>query len=274
MGQFFEEIPSHLISWIEKQQMFWTATAPLSGQGHVNLSPKCTRGMFHVVNQKQVWYEDMSGSGVETISHLKEPGNGRITIMFHAFEGPPRICRLFGKGTVHEFGSPEYDKLISPESRAPGSRAVIVIDIHKVGTSCGYAIPFYEFKSHRNQLIQWAQKREAADDEYLSSSASDSESDSATDTGMRMYWKQKNAYSIDGIPGLNTSTFDVFHRVFDTGKNTYEADDKKIAASTKKGSGGSNLLNFGREVMMDPKFLTGLTLGVVGSLVAAKFVRV
>ncbi|KIK58718.1 hypothetical protein GYMLUDRAFT_45051 [Collybiopsis luxurians FD-317 M1] len=255
--------------------MFWTATAPLSGQGHVNLSPKCTRGMFHIVNQRRVWYEDMSGSGVETISHLKEPGNGRITILFHAFEGPPRIVRLFGTGTVYEFGTPEYNQYISPETRAPGSRAVIMIDVHKVGTSCGYAIPFYEFKSHRNQLLQWAQKREATDDEYLqmsSASSSDDEPEHGqagmlANNGMRSYWKQKNAHSIDGIPALNTQTFEVTHQAFNTAKKVYTSDHKAIAASVKKANG---VWSFGSDVMLDPKFLTGLTLGVATTAVVTK----
>ncbi|GAW07933.1 pyridoxamine phosphate oxidase [Lentinula edodes] len=225
MGQFFEEIPPFLISWLEKQQMFWTATAPLSGMGHVNLSPKCTRGMFHIVNSQRVWYEDMSGSGVETISHLKEPGNGRITILFHAFEGPPRICRLFGIGSVYEYGTPQYDEYISPGARVPGSRAVIVVDVHKVGTSCGYAIPFYEFKSHRNQLLQWAQKKESEDDEALR------ECNEPSSKGLISYWKEHNARSIDGIPGLDRKTFEEVLNLFNTGSLSYISDD---ATSTRK----------------------------------------
>jgi hypothetical protein len=154
--------------------MFWVATAPLSAQGHINLSPKGTADCFHVVNPKQVWYEDLSGSGnvylvcapdpfaltlntapgVETISHVRE--NGRITIMFCAFEGPPRILRLFGvgmcldrvllcswklaipfvlhTGTAHDYGSSEYNRLIPGASRKPGSRAAIVINVYQVGS--------------------------------------------------------------------------------------------------------------------------------------------
>jgi len=123
MGQFYDEIPQNHFEWIKKQKMFWVATAPLDAQGHVNVSPKGIADCFHVLNSKQVWYEDLTGSGVETISHVKE--NGRITIMFSAFEGPPRILRLFGVGTVHEYGSPEYNKFIPPTSRKPGSRSVI-----------------------------------------------------------------------------------------------------------------------------------------------------
>jgi hypothetical protein len=120
MGQFFDEIPENIIPWIQKQQMFWVATAPLTPSGHVNVSPKGYDDTFFIIDSHRVWYEDLSGSGMslsskigqtvvldrhtflveckgnETISHLRE--NGRITIMFNAFEGPPRIVRLFGTG--------------------------------------------------------------------------------------------------------------------------------------------------------------------------------
>lgn len=97
MGSFFETIPENLIAWIQTQHIFWVATAPLSPTGHVNVSPKGISGTFHVVDERTVWYEDVTGSGVETISHLRE--NGRVTIMFNAFDGPPRIVRLWGTGS-------------------------------------------------------------------------------------------------------------------------------------------------------------------------------
>ncbi|KAJ4490550.1 hypothetical protein J3R30DRAFT_3278074 [Lentinula aciculospora] len=255
----FSQIPDFLISWLQKQQMFWTATAPLSGIGHVNLSPKCTRGMFHIVNSQKVWYEDMSGSGVETISHLKEPGNGRITILFHAFEGPPKICRLFGTGSVYEYGTPEYNEYISPENRAPGSRAVIVVDVHKVGTSCGYAIPLYEFKTHRNQLLQWAQKRESADDDALR------EFNEPSSNGLYSYWKNNNARSIDGIPGLDSKTFEDAVDLFKTRSLSY-ADDKVIATF------GPSAYLFRTNGKFDSKFLTGLILGVLATTVVMRYV--
>jgi hypothetical protein len=97
MGVFYEQIPESQFSWILKQKMFFVGTAPLSATGHVNLSPK-GGPYFGLVNEKQFWYMDLTGSGNETISHLHEPGNGRITIMFNAYEGPPKIIRLWGKG--------------------------------------------------------------------------------------------------------------------------------------------------------------------------------
>jgi hypothetical protein len=99
MGVFYETIPSSLIPWISKQAVFWVATAPLSASGHVNVSPK-GGAYFGVIDEKTFWYMDLTGSGIETLSHLHEPSNGRITILFNAFEGPPRIVRLWGHGPL------------------------------------------------------------------------------------------------------------------------------------------------------------------------------
>ncbi|OBZ79840.1 hypothetical protein A0H81_00100 [Grifola frondosa] len=181
MGKFYDAIPPNLISWIEKQEMFWVATAPLSADGHVNVSPKGLRDSFHIVNENKVWYQDLTGSGVETISHLRE--NGRITIMFNAFEGPARIVRLFGTGTVHEFGTP-------------------IVDVHKVGSSCGYAVPLYEFKAHRRALIDYAARLEVKDQEYAAELPADADTPNVAQNGIKNYWSKNNVKSIDGIPGL------------------------------------------------------------------------
>jgi len=175
--------------------MFWVASAPFSPDGHVNVSPKGLAGTLRILDCHKVWYEDCTGSGAETIAHLRE--NGRITILFHAFKGPPRIVRLFGKGTVHEFGSPEYEALLPPETRLPGSRSAIVVDIHKVGTSCGYAVPCYDFKSHRTQLIAWAAKKEEVDrtDEAAALEPLPAK-------GLRAYWVKNNTKSLDGLPAV------------------------------------------------------------------------
>ncbi|KAG1772017.1 hypothetical protein EV702DRAFT_1135132 [Suillus placidus] len=198
MAKFYNEIPESLIEWIKKQHMFWVASAPLSPDGHVNLSPKGTADSFHVVNSRRVWYQDLTGSGVETISHIRE--NGRITILFHAFEGPPRILRLFGIGTVYEYGTQEYESLISPETRKPGSRAAIVIDVYQCQTSCGYAVPIYDFVTHRTQLLRMADIEESRD------RASDTiSSPEIHRKGLKAYWARKNLRSVDGLPGLLTA---------------------------------------------------------------------
>lgn len=220
MVKFYTTIPSSIIPWIQEQKMFWVATAPLSPSGHVNLSPKGYEGTFHVVDQNRVWYEDLTGSGVETIAHLREPGNGRMTIVLVALKGAPRIVRLFGIGTVHEFGSPEYEALIPVEKRHVGSRSAIVLDIHKVSSSCGYAVPLYDFKSHRTALDNFSVKQEAedikAEAEFCAISTSPSTNTSTIDIqskvqtypltakGLKGYWRDKNSQSIDGLPGVHS----------------------------------------------------------------------
>jgi hypothetical protein len=153
MGAFYETIPTSLLKWILEQKVFWVATAPLSGSGHVNVSPKGGQ-YFGLVDNKTFWYMDLTGSGNETISHLLEPGNGRITIMFNAFDGLPKIIRLWGKGRVLENGTKEFNEMVDLQKiqTIPGTRSIIVVDVHQVGSSCGFSVPFYEFKEFRPTL--------------------------------------------------------------------------------------------------------------------------
>lgn len=201
MVQYFDKIPDFLIRWIEKQKVFWVATAPLTADGLVNLSPKGVAGSFRVVNPNQVWYEDLTGSGIETVAHVRE--NGRITILFNAFEGPPRICRLYGKGTIYEFGTPEYEALLPPEKRQTGSRSIVMIDVFKVGTSCGYAVPFFTYKAERTRLLSSSLPREIVDVE--AEKKLDGSSCSVTplpEKGLKWYWSTANKKSQDGLPGI------------------------------------------------------------------------
>ncbi|KAI0638783.1 hypothetical protein C8Q77DRAFT_1213550 [Trametes polyzona] len=200
MVKFYDSIPESHIAWIRKQHIFYVATAPLTGEGHVNLSPKGLDGTFHIESPNRVWYEDLSGSGVETISHLRE--NGRITIMFCAFEGAARILRLWGRGHRHA-----------------SSRAAIVMDVEKVSTSCGYAVPLYTFKGERSALLQWGEKMEKLDQEFSPRAPDDGDVDPAktvtvdTDLGPRVYlkgsmrawWVSMNLRSLDGLPGLRSA---------------------------------------------------------------------
>ncbi|KAG8215713.1 hypothetical protein J3R82DRAFT_7593 [Butyriboletus roseoflavus] len=168
--------------------------------------------------QAQVWYEDLTGSGVETISHVRE--NGRITVMFCALEGPPRILRLFGVGTVHEYGSPEYNRLIPATARKPGSRAAIVIDVYQVGSSCGFAVPLYDFVMHRTQLARISDKVETVDrmlaasrdqqrpdqeEDLPRTTENGDDKESKSQLSLRTYWLLKNKHSLDGLPGLLTA---------------------------------------------------------------------
>ncbi|KAH6910001.1 pyridoxamine phosphate oxidase [Coprinopsis sp. MPI-PUGE-AT-0042] len=210
MGQTYDQIPDHVMDWIPKQHMFWVATAPQALDGHINISPKGVAGTFHLVSPTQVWYEDLSGTGAETIAHIRE--NGRITILFNAFEGPPRIARLYGKGSYHEFGSAEYNRLLPLGTRQPGSRAVIIVDIWKVAATCGYSVPYYTFVGHRVRLLDWAAKREKIDHEETQtqpSSLSHDHSGQVTGTlhpkGMAAWWRDRNMFSLDGLPALSTA---------------------------------------------------------------------
>jgi len=179
--------------------MFWVASAPLNG-GHVNVSPKGLSGMFHVVDGNKVWYQDLTGSGSETMAHLREPGNGRITIMFNSFGVAPLILRLWGTGTIHEFGTPEYETLITPEDRRPGSRCAVVIHVDKVGTSCGWGVPVYDFQGHRATLTKWLAGLEAKDQQ-----AAETGSKEFLPGGLKAYWAQENTISLDGLPGLQVA---------------------------------------------------------------------
>ncbi len=122
MGAFYETIPESLISWIRQQKVFWVATAPLSSSGHVNVSPKGGQ-YFGVIDEKTFWYHDLTGSGNETISHLLEPNNGRITILLNAFEGAPKIVRLWGKGKCRDYFS-VYMSRFDDSEQARYSRTV------------------------------------------------------------------------------------------------------------------------------------------------------
>jgi hypothetical protein len=160
MGQFYETIPDSLVQWIRDQKMFWVATAPLSPQGHINISPK-GGPYFGVLDEKTFWYMDLTGSGSETVSHLYEPRNARITVMFNAFEGLPRIVRLFGHGRALENGTAEFAKFVEDHDVKiiPGSRAIILVDVHQVGSSCGYSVPYYDFKDFRTTLNEHFAKK-------------------------------------------------------------------------------------------------------------------
>ncbi|CAE6497779.1 unnamed protein product [Rhizoctonia solani] len=217
MGNFYDVISDELISWIQEQRCFWVATAPLSANGHINVSPKGISGTFKIIDNKTFFYQDLTGSGVETAAHLRE--NKRITVLFNALHGPPRIVRLFGMGEVHELGSPRYNELIPPEERMVGSRAAVVVDVHKVGTSCGFSVPLYEPAGERTTLHEISGPLEAIDQQFANDregfeatsstshltfipSASDPSKDDHSPKGIKDYWSKNNIRSIDGLPGL------------------------------------------------------------------------
>jgi hypothetical protein len=176
MGKVVECITPELQAFIEAQPLFFVASAPLSGAGHVNLSPKgldCLR----VLSPGRVAYLDLTGSGNETAAHLRE--NGRVTFMFCAFAGPPRILRLYGTGAVVLPDAPRWAELIGRFPAHPGARQIVTAEISRVQTSCGFGVPRMELVGQRDTLLRWA---EARGDE------------------LPRYRRQKNARSIDGLP--------------------------------------------------------------------------
>lgn len=180
MGKEFAEIDDSIREWIGKQKMFFVSTAPLAADGLVNNSPK---GMdtFRVLGPRSVAYLDLTGSGVETIAHLRE--NGRITIMFCAFDGPPKIFRFYGKGEVLEEGTERYAELIPEFEESIGARSIIHVDVELIRDSCGYSIPLYDYREERDVLSKWADKKGAA--------------------GVKQYQQDNNRESLDGLAGLD-----------------------------------------------------------------------
>ncbi|HET7233859.1 MAG TPA: pyridoxamine 5'-phosphate oxidase family protein [Longimicrobium sp.] len=176
MGKVVECITEELRAFIEAQPLFFVATAPLSPAGHVNLSPKGL-DCFRVLSPTRVAYLDLTGSGNETAAHLQE--NARITFMFCAFGGPPRILRLYGTGGVVLPGHTQWAELAPLFPEYPGVRQIVVADVERVQTSCGFAVPLMEYVGQRDTLLRWAEAK--GDD-------------------LGRYRQEKNSRSIDGLP--------------------------------------------------------------------------
>jgi hypothetical protein len=180
MAKQHNEITPELADWLQEQHLFFVATAPLAAEGLINCSPK---GMdtFRILGPQEVAYLDLTGSGIETVAHLRE--NGRIVLMFCAFTGPPNIVRLHGMGEVLTPGSPEYVALRTLFPEHPGARAIIRVRLRRIGDSCGYAVPRYEYAGERDTLTRWTESKGAE--------------------GLTRYRQEKNARSLDGLPGID-----------------------------------------------------------------------
>ena len=179
MGKRYPELDDRLTAFIEAQHVFFVATAPLAADGHVNLSPKGL-DTLRILGPGEVAYLDYVGSGSETIAHLRE--NGRIVIMFCAFEGPPKIVRLHGRGEVLEPDDPEYPQLrprFDPDALA---RAIIRVQLDRISDSCGFGVPLYGFVQERTQLDAWSERKGAE--------------------GLVEYQREKNTQSLDSLPTL------------------------------------------------------------------------
>jgi hypothetical protein len=186
MGRTYDRIDARLAEWVTRQPVFFVATAPLAADGHVNCSPKGNRNELVVLDEGRIAYLDQTGSGVETIAHLAE--NGRIVLMFCAFEGPPRIVRIHGHGRSLQRADSEFASLATrfPGADRVGVRSVIVVEADRISDSCGYGVPCMSFEAHRSQMEEWS-RRKGPD-------------------GIADYWVEKNSSSIDALPGLARGT--------------------------------------------------------------------
>lgn len=182
MGQVYDAIDDRLAAFIGAQRVFFVATAPLGADGHVNLSPKGL-DTFAVLDPHTVAYLDLTGSGAETIAHLRE--NARITLCFVAFEGPPKIVRLYGHGRVIGREDAAFDTLAGRFAPQLGVRSVVRVAVDRIADSCGYGVPEYAFVQERRQLVQWAERKGP--------------------DGVRAYRAERNRTSIDGLPALDDS---------------------------------------------------------------------
>jgi hypothetical protein len=179
MGKVYDRLDDRLTAFIRRQKLFFVATASLSAEGSVNVSPKGYDSLA-IIDPQTVAYVDLGGSGIETHAHVRE--NGRITLMFCAFEGPANILRIYGDGETVAFGEPRFDDEMARFPAFPRARGVVTVRIRRIAESCGWGVPFFEFKGERDQLRRWVDDR--PEDEWAE----------------RRY--ESNAESIDGLPGL------------------------------------------------------------------------
>jgi hypothetical protein len=189
VGRIYERIDEHQRAWIARQPLFFVGSAPLDGDGHVNVSPKGPIGSLRVLDDHTVAYLDVVGSGAETIAHIRE--NGRVVVMLCAFQGPPRILRLHGRGEVVPAADPRFGELLRQggyeQAEVPEShRAIIVVHVTRVADSCGYGVPLMEYAGERPHQAASSAKRIRVNgpDAYVA------------------YQREKNAVSIDGLPAV------------------------------------------------------------------------
>ena len=182
MGRTYDGIDERLAAFLLRQPLFFVGTAPLAADGHVNVSPKGLNGTFAVVGERRVAYLDLTGSGIETVAHLRE--NGRIVLLFHALAGAPRIVRLHGRGTAHVVGTDGFAELRPLFPDLPGVRAIVDVAVTRISDSCGYGVPELRLVGERTRLTYGLAAREAQDT-------------------LVPYQRDKNTRSLDGLPGLD-----------------------------------------------------------------------
>jgi hypothetical protein len=185
MSKVHDRLTDRLRAFITAQPVFFVATAPETG-GHVNVSPKGYSDTFAVIDDHTVAYLDLDGSGVETITHIRD--NGRVTLMFCAFAGPPNIVRLYGTGRVVTPQDADFSTLITLFGPHAGVRSIIVVSCDRISDSCGYSIPFMSYDQDRTTLDQWAGRKDVQQ--------------------KRAYRAKHNRESIDGLPALSAEETD------------------------------------------------------------------
>tara|TARA_B100000678_G_scaffold6146_1_gene5296 strand:+ start:7997 stop:8545 length:549 start_codon:yes stop_codon:yes gene_type:complete len=181
--KLYEKLDDRIRNFIAKQHVFFVATAPRADDGHINLSPK-GYDSFVVIDDLTVAWLDLGGSGIETLAHLKE--NGRITIMFCAFEGAANILRLYGQGEAVQFDDERFPDLLALFPNYEKARAIVVVKLDRIQDSCGWGVPFMEFKSERDQLNRYVDRPDRSLDDW------------------KTKWRTGNATSIDGLPGIES----------------------------------------------------------------------
>jgi hypothetical protein len=186
VGKTYDQLDERLRGWIVDQRLFFVATAPSGPGGHVNLSPKGHADTFTILDGRTVAYLDLTGSGAETIAHLRD--NGRITLMFCAFSGPPRILRLYGRGRLVVPGDDRWEEVAARLPARRRARAVVVVEIERIADSCGYAVALYDYAGERDLLDQWAGRKD--------------------DAALAAYRAQHNHKSIDDLPALPMAASD------------------------------------------------------------------
>ncbi|MGW6915798.1 pyridoxamine 5'-phosphate oxidase family protein [Kitasatospora sp. NPDC054939] len=185
MGKTYERIDGRLREFIERQPVFFTASAPLSGDGHVNVSPKGRAGTLVVLDELTLAYLDFGGSTAETLAHLRE--NGRITLMWCAFDGPPTVVRVHGRGEAVFRDDPRFAGLLQhfdPAADGSGLRAIVLVNAERVSDSCGFAVPFMDYRADRDLHAQYFDRK--TDEEF----------------GTYCEGKEFVGTSIDGLPAL------------------------------------------------------------------------
>ncbi len=185
MGKTLDSIDATLAGWLERQPLFFVATAPLGADGHVNCSPKGGQAL-RVIGPHEVAYTDGSGSGIETIAHLRE--NGRLVLMFCAFEGAAKIVRLHGRGTVLVPGEQAFEALFGRFPPQGTVRSIVRLEVRRIADSCGYNVPKMEFRETRRDAQAWLAK--------------------SSDDALRKYLARNNQRSLDGLPAMSADELD------------------------------------------------------------------